>query len=154
MRLVLRKVCCRRWFWAFDPKRFVSCSAGTALASPLASLCQGDGMEPNTGGLLSPKESTWDTFLLGSQSYPKAVSHLGPLLLVPHSHVCCLVESSRVSAPHLRTQKTRSLGAESRKTEQTSLTKCYFGMNTRCQFTSVGGTALVPPHRVDECLYT
>lgn len=42
------------------------------------------------------------------------------------------------------------------KTEQTSLTKCYFGMNTRCRFTSVRGTVeaatLVPPHQVTAML--
>lgn len=82
------------------------------------------------------------------------------------SHVCCLVKSSEISHcwgnPHRTTPEN---GEEKRasgkrpflfKTEQTSLTKCYFGMNTRCRFTSVRGTveaaALVPPHQVTAML--
>lgn len=82
------------------------------------------------------------------------------------SHVCCLVKSSEIShcwgsprhtAPENGDEK-RASGKRPLlfKTEQTSLTKCYFGMNTCCRFTSVRGTvaaaAPLPPHRVTAML--
>lgn len=73
-----------------------------------------------------------------------------PLLLVPLSHIFTLrgfhaagKAPAAPHQPHLRREKKRASGKCLRylKLSKTSLTKCYFGMNTCCRFTSVRGTA-------------
>ena len=162
MRLLLRKGRGRCGFFGggLSRKRFAPCSAGMATASPLASLCRGDVGRSPTADCSPRRRSTWDTFLPGLQSVPTSV----PFPRCRDSHVCCSVERAAgflfilfyfilLFAPHLR-ENTEDKEKASGLSRLHSL-KCYFGMNARRQFTSVGGTALLPPpkHPVDECLY-
>lgn len=129
-----------------------------ALASPptpgVKLFCASLGGEPDQAerGGIAPPEGEVEALGFGILSFP---DHNLPLpLSIPFSWCHRLIYSPYedfTCPPPLPPHRTAPEKGEEKRTSgnrlcylklsRTSLTKCYFGMNTRCQFTSVRGTA-------------